>query len=97
MNATTATQTASFEIQAFDETTAQWVRIASFTGVGFATAEQLYRGRARTDARYVRLILADAPEHANVCFGSASANPVQDAKDAAREPVGGYWSVDGRI
>jgi hypothetical protein len=76
----------SFELQAFNESFSQWVRIGGFTGTTLTMARQLWHDAAARDRRHVRLILADAPEGANVFYGSKSANPVQAAEDAAALP-----------
>lgn len=99
MNATLAAQTASFELQEFNETARAWVTVEVLTQTP-AMAQNTWRTASRFADCHVRLLLVGAPADANVCFGSASPDPVQDAQDAqdaVREPVGSYWSVDGRI
>lgn len=96
MNATTpAAQAASFELQEFSKTLGQWVAKFNFTGVTMAAARQLWRDHAWATEAHVRLILADAPEGANVVFGSGLDNPIEEVGDTVPEP--GWWSVDGRI
>lgn len=76
--------TEAYQLDAFNTKLAQWVRIGSFTGVSLSTARDIYRSHAGDSNGHVRLILLDAPEGANVVYGSASENPVQAAKDSAQ-------------
>lgn len=81
MNDTKTNETSAWEIQEFAPEVGRWIGISRFTGVGFATARDLWKGKDRYSDNYHRLIDLNAPEGRNVACGSISENPIQAAYD----------------
>lgn len=70
----------TYLIQAFNRKLGKWVRVARVTADP-SSARDAYRRYSSEGKGFARLLLAGAPEGANVVYGSSSEDPYQAAID----------------